>query len=120
MIGISQKLFDSDEAAFEEVRRGFAWGSMIFQSNYSEALVERTESGRYADDSTLLASDININLDMSSEYDACTGNITNSLTHSSDTHTLRAHVRIRFQINKLARYYSVTFNTPISILSTKF
>lgn len=39
---------------------------MIFSGNYSESLVERTEAGRYAEDYTLEASDINIRMDMSS------------------------------------------------------
>lgn len=51
-----------------EVERGRAWGAMIFQSNYSAALVERTEQGRYTDDYTIEASDIGIRLDMSSKY----------------------------------------------------
>lgn len=67
-IYIEQEFYDSDEAAYEEVRRGHAWGAMVFQSNYSESLVERTETGRYAEDWTIEASDVGIKLDMSSEY----------------------------------------------------
>lgn len=67
---MTQELFGSDEDARLEVKRGKAWGAMIFQSNYSAALVERTEQGRSADDYTIEASDIGINLDMSSEF-AC-------------------------------------------------
>lgn len=62
-----QEYFDTDEAALIEVQRGRAWGSLVFSSNYSEALVERTESGRYADDFTIESSDIDIKLDLSSE-----------------------------------------------------
>lgn len=62
-----QELYDTDEDAYKEVERGRAWGAMVFQSNYSEALVERTESGRYADDYTLESSDVNVRLDMSSK-----------------------------------------------------
>lgn len=58
---------DTDEAAFDEVKRGNAWGALIFQSNYTESLVERTESGRYAEDSTLEAADLNVRLDMSNQ-----------------------------------------------------
>lgn len=50
------------------MRRGRAWGSLIFKSNYTAALVERTESGRYAEDATIESSDVDIRLDMSSEY----------------------------------------------------
>lgn len=60
-------MFNSDEEAYEEVRRGRAWGSMVFQSNYSESLVERTEAGRYATDFTIEASDVDVRLDMSSK-----------------------------------------------------
>lgn len=49
------------------MERGRAWGAMIFQKNYSEALVERTEAGRYADDYTINASDVDIRMDMSSK-----------------------------------------------------
>lgn len=61
-------MFDSDEAATEEVVRGRAWGVLVFKHNYSEALVERTESGRYATDYTIESSDVDVRLDMSSEY----------------------------------------------------
>lgn len=50
-----------------EVERGRAWGAIVFQSNYSESLVERTEAGRYAEDWTIEASDVDIRMDMSSE-----------------------------------------------------
>lgn len=40
---------------------------MIFKSNYSDSLVERTEAGRYAEDYTIEASDIEIRMDMSSK-----------------------------------------------------
>lgn len=52
-----------------EVERGRAWGSLVFQKNYSESLVERTEAGRYASDYTIEASDVDVRLDMSSKLD---------------------------------------------------
>ncbi|KAM7364217.1 ABC transporter oskyddad isoform 1-T2 [Cochliomyia hominivorax] len=57
----------SDEEANEMVRRGFAWGSLVFSSNYTESLVERTENGRYTDDATVESSDLNVRLDMSNQ-----------------------------------------------------
>lgn len=49
------------------MRRGRAWGSVVFRSNYSESLVERVEGGRYASDYTIEASDVDVRLDMSSK-----------------------------------------------------
>lgn len=59
--------YDTAEAAYEQVRRGWAWGSMIFTSNYSDALKERSEEGRFATDEALAASEIEVRLDMSGE-----------------------------------------------------
>ena len=49
------------------MRRGKAWGSLVFSNNYTDALMERTESGRFTDDATVEASDLNVKLDMSSK-----------------------------------------------------
>lgn len=49
------------------MRRGRAWGALVFAANYSDALVERTEAGQFADDWTLEASDVVVRLDMSSK-----------------------------------------------------
>ncbi|XP_046806084.1 ABC transporter G family member 23 [Lucilia cuprina] len=57
----------SDEEANEMVRRGQAWGSLVFADNYTESLVERTENGRYTDDATVESSDLNVKLDMSNQ-----------------------------------------------------
>lgn len=40
---------------------------MVFKSNYSDSLYERTEAGQYAEDYTIEASDIEIRMDMSSK-----------------------------------------------------
>lgn len=63
-----QQLVESDEAAYNEVLRGRAWASMIFRSNYSDSLIERTEAGRYAEEWTIEASDVAIQMDMSSMF----------------------------------------------------
>lgn len=47
--------------------RGRAWASMVFRSNYSDSLIERTEAGRSAEDWTIEASDVAIQMDMSSK-----------------------------------------------------
>lgn len=40
---------------------------MVFKSNYSQSLVNRTEAGRDADNHTIEESDVEIRLDMSSK-----------------------------------------------------
>lgn len=72
----TQEFYGSEEEAKEEVRRGRAWGAMVFQKNYSESLVERTQMGRSADPWVLEASDLAISLDMSSEYTLQTRRLT--------------------------------------------
>lgn len=64
---VEVKYFDTDEGAFNEVRRGRAWGVMIFSQNYSDALVERTEAGRFADESTIESAEVTVKLDMSNQ-----------------------------------------------------
>ncbi|XP_031629128.1 ABC transporter G family member 23 isoform X2 [Contarinia nasturtii] len=61
------ELYDSDEAAYNEVQRGRAWATMIFKSNYSESLIRRTEDGRDVADWDIEASDIEIRMDMSNQ-----------------------------------------------------
>ncbi|XP_055304919.1 ABC transporter G family member 23 [Sitodiplosis mosellana] len=61
------QFYDSDEVAYNEVKRGRAWAALVFQSNYSDSLVERTEAGRYAEDYTIEASDVTIRMDMSNQ-----------------------------------------------------
>ncbi|XP_037955428.1 ABC transporter G family member 20-like [Teleopsis dalmanni] len=61
------KYLNSDEEAIEEVRRGRAWGVLTFSKNYSMALVERIENGRYADNITIENSNLDVQLDMSNQ-----------------------------------------------------
>lgn len=49
------------------VRRGKAWGALIFSQNYSESLVERTEHGQNVDSYVVDAAELNVKLDMSSK-----------------------------------------------------
>lgn len=60
-------MFDSDEAAHNEVKRGRAWGSLIFPSNFTEALSRRVDYGANVDNFSIEASEIEIRMDMSSE-----------------------------------------------------
>lgn len=62
-----QNNFATDEDAFNEVKRGRAWGAMIFSQNYSESLVQRTEEGRDATDWVLESSAVDVRIDMSSK-----------------------------------------------------
>lgn len=62
---------NDDKAAYEQVRRGYAWAALVIQPNYTNALVERVEDGRYAEDSTVEASDLGVRMDWSSKYINC-------------------------------------------------
>lgn len=57
--------YDTIEEANQQVMKGLAWGSMQFSSNYSDALRERSEGGRYASDEDLVAAEIDVQMDMS-------------------------------------------------------
>ncbi|XP_023172078.1 ABC transporter G family member 20 [Drosophila hydei] len=61
------KYVSDDEAAYEEVRRGYAWAALVIQPNYTDALVERVEDGRYAEDGTVEASDLGVRMDWSNQ-----------------------------------------------------
>lgn len=62
----SQQYFDKYEDAQESVQHGKAWGVLGFSSNYSASLETRLEQGNNAINSDIDLSEININLDMSS------------------------------------------------------
>jgi hypothetical protein len=57
---------ESEEEAIALVRKGVAWGSLVFSSNYSEALNERFENPN-TDDANIDSSLLEVKLDMSSE-----------------------------------------------------
>lgn len=59
--------FATDEEAYEVVRRGKAWGALIFSQNYSESLVERTEYGQNVASYVVDAAELNVKLDMSNQ-----------------------------------------------------
>lgn len=65
---LKQTHYGTDEEAFEVVRRGKAWGALIFSHNYSESLVERVEYGQNAEDHVIDAAELNVKLDMSSWF----------------------------------------------------
>lgn len=95
---------------------------MIFQSNYSDALVERTEGGRYADEFTLDSSDVDIKLDMSSaylflfEHYKPQRDLNLDYIESDKTKLLF----LSTQTSKSAHYYTVTFNSHTLTLSMTF
>lgn len=99
--GRFQAFYNTEEETFEEVRRGRAWGSLIFKSNYTTSLVDRTENGRYAEDATIEASDVDIRMDMSSKFSSLREDVSVSLNDSP------------FQTNK-----SVSCSTAISSSAT--
>ncbi|KAL0277533.1 UNVERIFIED_CONTAM: hypothetical protein PYX00_004783 [Menopon gallinae] len=57
----------NETEAEEEVRRGHAWGSLQFPSNFSESLWERVELGNSATNSILDFSNIKVVMDMSNQ-----------------------------------------------------
>lgn len=61
-------MFDSDEAAYAEVKNGQAWASVVFPSNFSESFSKRVDDGPRVDKFALDASEIDIRMDMSSEF----------------------------------------------------
>lgn len=63
-----QKYLKTDDEAYDEVKRGKAWGALVFSGNYTDALVDRVENTRFAEDGSIESSEINIRLDMSSEF----------------------------------------------------
>lgn len=62
-----QKFYESDQEAADVVRRGKAWGSLVFAHNYSESLVERTEYGQNVEDYIVESAQLDVQLDMSSK-----------------------------------------------------
>lgn len=60
-------MFNSDEAAHTEVKRGHAWGSLIFSSNFTESFSKRLDYGPDVDNFAIDASEIEVRMDMSSE-----------------------------------------------------
>ena len=58
---------NTDSEALDQVQRGKAWGALVFASNYSDALVERTEAGRDIEEWNLEASDMAVTMDMSDQ-----------------------------------------------------
>lgn len=60
--------FETIGEAQQFVRKGHAWAAIEFSDNYTESLMKRVEDGKDADSYALDASDLNIWVDMSSEY----------------------------------------------------
>lgn len=79
-----QTHFGTEEEAYEVVRRGKAWGALVFSHNYSESLVERTEYGQNVDSYTVDSAELNVKLDMSSEISLSSPSQTLSLTSASN------------------------------------
>lgn len=61
-----QRHMETEEEAIALVKKGKAWGSLVFSSNYSEALNERFENPN-TDDANIDSSLLEVKLDMSSE-----------------------------------------------------
>lgn len=92
-------MFDSDEAAYEEVRRGRAWGSLIFSPNFTEAMSHRVEFGANVDNISIDASEVEVKMDMSSKNGV-------EIPKLNDQFSITP-ISFRLQINKLVNYCSV-------------
>lgn len=66
-IASMQDFYDTDEQAYNEVKRGRAWGALIFPSNFTEGMSGRVEYGSNVDNFSIEASEVEIRMDMSSE-----------------------------------------------------
>jgi hypothetical protein len=63
---ISQRYFGTLEEANEAVLKGEAWGSIHIRSNFSNALIDRALYGVETTNDTIMASTIDVRLDMTS------------------------------------------------------
>ncbi|KAI5693785.1 hypothetical protein M8J75_005740 [Diaphorina citri] len=59
--------YDTESTAFAAVRRGKAWGTLVFSANYTDALRQRIEMGKDAEPEVFDLSDVLINLDESNQ-----------------------------------------------------
>lgn len=60
--------YESDDEARNAVVKGWAWGAIMFPSNYSKALMARIDYGRNTEDWNINYSEMKIVMDMSSKF----------------------------------------------------
>ena len=60
--------FDTEDEARNAVKKGDAWGAITFPSNYTDSLEVRLNDGKFADDWSIDYSNVEITMDMSSEF----------------------------------------------------
>lgn len=60
--------YDTAEEAYYAVEKGWAWAAISFSSNYTESLLTRITDGGAADNMTIEESDMQVVMDMSSEF----------------------------------------------------
>ncbi|GAB0092849.1 ABC transporter G family member 20 [Sergentomyia squamirostris] len=61
------RYFHTEEEAEDYVRSGDAWGVVSFPPNYTEALIDRMDAGRYADEVAINSSIMSIAMDMTDQ-----------------------------------------------------
>ncbi|XP_063216537.1 ABC transporter G family member 20-like [Bacillus rossius redtenbacheri] len=64
---VVKEFFDSAEAALEAVRRGRAWGALLFHENFTRGLLERATEQTLASDDSLEQGSVQVRLDMSNQ-----------------------------------------------------
>lgn len=60
--------YENEADARTAIERGWAWGAITFPSNYSDSLSARLEEGKDANEWSIDYSNMNIVMDMSSEF----------------------------------------------------
>ncbi|XP_070154708.1 ABC transporter G family member 20 isoform X3 [Polyergus mexicanus] len=59
--------YDNDEEAENAVKNGWAWGAIMFPSNYSDALMARIDYGKNAEDWDIEHAEMRVVMDMSNQ-----------------------------------------------------
>ncbi|XP_023287880.1 ABC transporter G family member 20 isoform X2 [Orussus abietinus] len=59
--------YGNEDDAIHAIKKGKAWATLMFSSNYSESLVNRLEMGKDVDEWSVLAADLNVIMDMSNQ-----------------------------------------------------
>lgn len=59
--------YESELEAIDNIHKGLIWGYMTFPENFSSAMENRAVSGSFADNETVYASRVKVQMDMSNQ-----------------------------------------------------
>jgi len=103
--------YDDEEDGRNAVRNGWAWASITFPSNYSDALRARIEDGRYAADWDVEYAEMQIVMDMSGK----SRKFLNHIRITDSDSYLNSHIVLRkissLHINDLAIFREYMYNS---------